>query len=79
MWSFYDTALCGHFLLALGIGHILLLICLFCVYRLSSSIGASLVAQMVKNLPAMWETWIGSLGWEDPLEEGKVTHSSVLV
>ena len=39
---------------------------------------ASLVAQMVKNLPAMWETWIRSLGWEDPLEEGMVTHSSVL-
>ena len=32
-------------------------------------LGASLVAQTVKNLPAMWETWIQSLGWEDPLEE----------
>ena len=31
---------------------------------------ASLVAQMVKNLPAMWETWVQSLGWEDPLEKG---------
>ena len=31
--------------------------------------GASLVAQMVKNPPAMWETWVQSLGWEDPLEE----------
>ena len=31
---------------------------------------ASLVAQMVKNPPAMWETWVGSLGWEDPLEKG---------
>ena len=39
---------------------------------------ASLVAQMVKNLPAMWETQIRSLGWEDPLEEGMVTHSSIL-
>ena len=39
---------------------------------------ASLVAQMVKNLPAMWETWVRSLGWEDPLEEGMATHSSVL-
>ena len=38
----------------------------------------SLVAQRVKNLPAMWETWIRSLGWEDPLEKGKATHSSVL-
>ena len=39
---------------------------------------ASLVAQMVKNLPAMWETWVQSLGWEDPLEKGKATHSSIL-
>ena len=39
---------------------------------------ASLVAQMVKNLPAMWETWVRSLGWEDPLEEGMATHSSIL-
>ena len=35
---------------------------------------ASLVAQMVKNLPAMQETWVQSLGWEDPLENGKATH-----
>ena len=40
--------------------------------------GASLVAQLVKNLPAMQETWIRSLGWEDPLEKGKATHSSIL-
>ena len=39
---------------------------------------ASLVAQLVKNLPAMWETWIQSLGWEDPLEEGKATPFSIL-
>ena len=39
---------------------------------------ASLVAQMVKNLPTMWETWVQSLGWEDPLEKGKATHSSIL-
>ena len=32
---------------------------------------ASLVAQLVKHLPAMWETWVPSLGWEDPLEEGR--------
>ena len=38
----------------------------------------SLVAQMVKNLPAMRETWVQSLGWEDPLEEGVPTHSSIL-
>ena len=39
---------------------------------------ASLVAQMVKNLPAMQETWVRSLGWEDPLEKGKTTQSSIL-
>ena len=39
---------------------------------------APLVAQLVKNLPAMWETWIPSLGWEDPLEKEKATHSSIL-
>ena len=39
---------------------------------------ASLVAQLVKNPPAMWETWAQSLGWEDPLERGKATHSSIL-
>ena len=39
---------------------------------------ASLVAQLVKNLPAMWETWVWSLGWEDLLEKGTATHSSIL-
>ena len=39
---------------------------------------ASLVAQIVKNLPAMSEIWVQSLGWEDPLEEGMATHSSIL-
>ena len=39
---------------------------------------ASLVAQLVKNLPAMWETWVQSLGCEDPLQKGKATHSSIL-
>ena len=39
---------------------------------------ASLVAQLVKNLPAVQETWIQSLSWEGPLEQGKATHSSVL-
>ena len=39
---------------------------------------ASLVAQLVKNLPAMWETWVRSLGWEDVLEERMATHSSIL-
>ena len=44
-----------------------------CVY-----IQASLIAQLVKNLPAIQETWVQSLDWEDPLGEGKVTHSSIL-
>ena len=39
---------------------------------------ASLVAQLVKDPPAMQETWVQSLGWEDPLEMGKATHSSIL-
>ena len=43
-----------------------------------SALGASLVAQTVKNLPAMWETQVGSLGWEDPLEKGMATHPSIL-
>ena len=38
----------------------------------------SLVAQVVKNPPAMWEISVQSLGWEDPLEKGKATHSSIL-
>ena len=38
---------------------------------------ASLVAQLVKKPPAVQETWVQSLGWEDPLEKGKVTHSSI--
>ena len=39
---------------------------------------ASLVAQLVKNLPAIQETWVRSLGWEDPLEKGMATHFSIL-
>ena len=39
---------------------------------------ASLVAQLVNNLPAVWETRVRSLGWEDPLEKGKATYSSIL-
>ena len=40
--------------------------------------GVSLVAQAVKNLPVMQETWVQSMGWEDPLEEGMATHCSIL-
>jgi len=39
--------------------------------------GASLT-QMIKNIPAMWETWVRSLGWEDPLEKEMTTHSRIL-
>ena len=41
-------------------------------------VSASLGAQMVKNLPVVWETWVPSLGWKDPLEKGRATHSSIL-
>ena len=46
-------------------------------YTLQISSGF-LVAQLVKNLPAMWETWVGSLGWDNPLEKGKAIHSRFL-
>ena len=39
---------------------------------------ASLEVQMVKNPPAVWETWVQSLGWEDPLEKATTTHSNIL-
>ena len=39
---------------------------------------ASLMAKLVKNPPVMWETWVWSLGWEDPLEKRKATHSIIL-
>ena len=42
------------------------------------SIRDSLMTQMVKSLPAVWETWVRSLGWEDPLEKEMATHSSIL-
>ena len=44
----------------------------------ASFIWASLMSQMVKNLPAIWETWVLSVGWEDPLEKGPATRSSIL-
>ena len=47
-------------------------------WHLSLIYWASLVSQMVKNLPAMWETWVQSLGQEDPLEKGVATHSTIL-
>ena len=58
----------------------LLIFCFFiCKTRgVISVLGASLVAQMVKNSPAIQETWVQSLGWEDPLKKGMATHSSIL-
>ena len=50
-----------------------------CPLQYSWASWASLVAQMIRNLPAMKETWVPSLGWEAPLEEGMATHSSILV
>ena len=47
-------------------------------YPTITTILASLVAQMVKRLPAVWETWVRSLGWEDPLEKEMATHSTTL-
>ena len=47
-------------------------VCVFLNYR------ASVIAQLVKNPLAMWETWVQSLGWEEPLKEGMATHSSIL-
>ena len=44
----------------------------------SSKVLILVVAQLVKNLPAMQETWVQSLGWEDPQEKGKAIHSSIL-
>ena len=50
-----------------------------CAKLIASKIepGASQFAQMVKNLPAMQETWVPSLGWEEPMEKGMATHSSI--
>ena len=50
---------------------------LYLIDVLFTTMWASLVAQLMKNLPAMWETWVWSLGWEDPLENGMATHSSI--
>ena len=49
------------------------------VHRMLACSWASLVAQVVKNLPAVWENWVRSLGGENPLEKGKATHSIFLL
>ena len=48
------------------------------VFLFLKALWASLVAQKVKNLPAVQDTWVRSLGWEDPLEKGMATHLSIL-
>ena len=48
------------------------------IWTMLHGLSASLVVQTVKNPPAMWETWVQSLGWGEPLEEGMATHSSIL-
>ena len=48
------------------------------LYTVLLCVSGSLVAQLVKYPPAMRETWVQSLGWEDPLEKGTTTHSSIL-
>ena len=55
----------------------IVIICMSCFITGGPSKEPSLVAQKVKKLPSMWETWVWSLGWEDPLEEGMATHSSI--
>ena len=49
-----------------------------CISSVLGVIVASLVAQRLKRLPAMRDAWVQSLGWEDPLEKGKATYSSIL-
>ena len=58
--------------------HFLLLRTLPITFTYSFPLYASLLAQLGKKPPAMWEAWVPSLGWEDPLEKGKATHSSIL-
>ena len=45
---------------------------------ISAYLRVSLLAQLVKNPPAMWESWVRALGWEEPLEKGKATHANIL-
>ena len=47
-------------------------------FTLSLEVRTSLMAQVVKKPPAMWESWVRSLGWEDPLGKGMATHSGIL-
>ena len=49
-----------------------------CSWSVPARLLLGIIPQLIKNLPAMQETWVLSLGWEDPLEEGMATHSSIL-
>ena len=60
-----------------GVGLLDHMATLFLVFKGTSTL-FFLVTQIVKNLPAIRETWVRSLGWEDPLEKGMATHSSIL-
>ena len=51
---------------------------IFSLSSLKLQLWAFMVAKMIKDLPAVWETWVQSLGWKDLLEEGMATHSSIL-
>ena len=57
---------------------IIFLLYLFIFLPSFSNLRASLVAHLVKNPPVIWEIWVLCLDWEDPLEKGKATHSSIL-
>ena len=57
--------------------HMYVYVCIIYIYIYTYIYGASLVVQMVKNLPAKQEIWVRYLGWEDPLQEGMATHSSI--
>ena len=70
--SLASPALAGVFFTTAPPGKPIYHVCV-CVY-----VWTSLVTQTVKNLPAMWGTWVRSLGWKDPLEKGTATHSSIL-
>ena len=71
-----ETAVC--FVCLFSTGVLMTLNCFWLIWRPLPPPWASLVVQLVKNPPAMWETWVRSLLWEDPLEKGAATHSSIL-
>ena len=85
-WILISTCVHGHYIF--NIWHRYLNVCVILlkfwkylyIFKLKFCwiLKASLVAQLVKNPPPMRETWVRSLGWEDPLENGKATHSSIL-